>query len=147
MKQADFYILAQSDEDSRRSFLCKLINRILSAGHQVYIYCNDEFSAQNLSNLLWDFRPQSFLANSLISDTTPAPIRLGWSSEQAIAHREVLVNLSREIPSQAAEFTRVVEIVIQHPEILQQSRERYKSYRDNGFKIQNNDMRSPRPTN
>ncbi|MGB1239250.1 MAG: DNA polymerase III subunit chi [Pseudomonadales bacterium] len=144
MKRADFYILAAADVDSRQQFLAKLCQRILSAGHNIYIYCENEFNAHKLSELLWNFQPQSFLANAVCSEPTTAPITLGWPDNHNPQHREVIVNLSESIPEMAADFSRIAEIVIQQPEVLTGSRERFREYRQRGFEIQHNDMRKPR---
>ncbi len=146
MKQADFYILPCADDDGKFDFLGKLLTRITGANHQVFIYCNDEFSAQRLSDALWNYKDISFLANIIIggdekqSTQTPT-ITLGWNKQHKSDHRDVMINYCDEIPEGAANFERVVELVTQQPLVLQRSRERYKSYKDQGFNIKNNDMR------
>ncbi len=142
MKKADFYILADSDEDARRHFLCKLLQRILHANYCVYIYCTDQYSAEKLSDLLWQYSATSFLANKLVTDSHVAPISIGWPEKHQPPHHDVIVNLSEQIPSGAEDFERIAEIVIQQEVSLKGSRERYKKYRDAGFVIKHNDMRS-----
>ncbi|MFT5705884.1 MAG: DNA polymerase-3 subunit chi [Oceanospirillaceae bacterium] len=146
MKKADFYILAGTDIDARQHFLGKLLQRILSADHQVYLYCADQYSAEKTSELLWQFQPTSFLANKLVTDEIDAPITIGWPQNHQAPHRDVIVNLSEHTPLGADTFERIAEIVIQQPQALENSRTRYKEYRKNGFQIQHNDMR-PRTQN
>jgi DNA polymerase-3 subunit chi len=144
MKQADFYILPCADDDGKFDFLGKLLTRITGADHQVFIYCNDEFSAQRLSDALWNYKDISFLANIIIgADEKPSTptITLGWNPQHKTDHLDVMINYCDEIPEGAANFERVVELVTQQPLVLQRSRERYKNYRDQGFNIKNNDMR------
>ena len=140
MKQADFYILPCTDQEGKFDFLGKLLGRILAGGHQIYLYCNDQYSAEQTSQALWQYRDSSFLANALSSEQLSAPITIGWP-EQSASHTDVLINYSDTIPTAAENFQRVVEIVIQQPEVLELSRKRYKDYKQQGFKIKHNDMR------
>jgi len=140
MKQADFYILPCADQEGKFDFLGKLLGRILGGGHQIYLHCNDQFSGERTAQALWQFRDTSFLANALSSEQTSAPITIGWG-DQGANHTDVLVNYSDTIPAAAEKFQRVVEIVIQQPEVLELSRKRYKDYKQQGFKIKHNDMR------
>ncbi|EPJ51402.1 MAG: hypothetical protein OFPI_17820 [Osedax symbiont Rs2] len=142
MKQADFYILPCADQEGKFDFLGKLLGRILSGGHQIYLHCNDQFSTEQVSQALWQYRDSSFLANALSSEKIIAPITIGWG-EQAAEHTDVLINYSDNIPATAAKFERVVEIVIQQSDVLALSRKRYKQYQQQGFKIKHNDMRKP----
>ncbi len=141
MKKADFYILAGADEESRQQFLGKLLSRIMRTELQVYLYCADQFSAQKLSERLWEFQATSFLANRLINESHSARICLGWPEQHQPPHRQVIINLTDQIPDDAAQFERIAEIVTQQPDSLVASRERYKRYRTEGYEIQHNDMR------
>jgi DNA polymerase-3 subunit chi len=142
MKKADFYILAGADDESRQQFLGKLLNRIMRTELQVYLYCADQFNAEKLSELLWQFQATSFLANCLVTDEHKARISLGWPDQHQPSHHQVIINLTDHIPSDAAQFERIAEIVTQQPDSLLASRERYKNYRSEGYEIQHNDMRS-----
>ena len=142
MKKADFYILAGSGQEARQNFLGKLLRRILQEDHLIYIYCADQARAQDLSQLLWQFSDSSFLANKLVTQDIKAPISIGWPEQHQSEHKEVIINLSEHIPAGAENFERIAEIVIQHSESIQGSRERYKTYRSAGFEIIHNDMRT-----
>lgn len=141
MKKADFYILAGADDESRQLFLGKLLSRIMRTEMEVYLYCTDHYSAQKMSEYLWQFQPTSFLANRLINEEVQARISIGWPELHQPPHRQVIINLTSQIPDDAAQFERIAEIVTQQPESLVASRERYKRYRSEGFEIQHNDMR------
>lgn len=141
MKKADFYILAGADDESRQQFLGKLLTRIMRTQLGVYLYCADQYSAQKLSEYLWQFNATSFLANRLVNEDLVARISLGWPGQHQPPHRQVIINLTEQIPDDAAQFERIAEIVTQQPESLIASRERYKRYRSEGFEIQHNDMR------
>ncbi len=61
--------------------------------------------------------------------------------EQLPNHREVFINLSGRLPDTAFEFERIVEIVIQTPEVLAATRENYARCRDHGLELHRTDMR------
>ena len=141
MKQADFYILPCTDDDGKFQFLGKLLSKIVAGNHQVHLSCDDKFSANKIGDALWQFSNTSFLANSTPAQPLIAAITIGWDKTHNPKHLDVLVNYSQAIPPGAADFERVVELVTSEPESLPRSRERYKTYKEQGFSIKNNDMR------
>lgn len=145
MKQADFYILPCIDDDGKFDFLGKLLTRIIGAGHQVYLCCDDKYSAEKTGDALWQFNSTSFLANTTPDQPLIAPITIGWDVTHNPQHLDVMVNYSQTIPEGAANFERVVELVTSEPDSLPRSRERYKIYKEQGFAIKNNDMRNKNP--
>ena len=142
MKQADFYILSSSDAEGKYQFLGKLLTRILSGGHRIFLVCDEQFAAETLANSLWQFSECSFLANSTPDQSLIAPITIGWDLSHQPEHLDVIVNYSQSIPPSAADFERVVELVSADADSLTRSRERYKSYKEQGFTIKHNDMRN-----
>lgn len=141
MKRADFYVLPSPSEERRQQFLGKLLEKILSARHQIYLQLDDSDKAQQLSRWLWNANPESFFPNRLISEAdNRAPLTLGWPGEQS-PHQQVVVNFSSQNIAACESFERVVEIVIQTPQVLAATRERYKQYQQAGFDIHMNDMR------
>ena len=144
MAQADFYILPAADEESRYRFLGKLATRALSAGHQLYVLTDSQQQAETISERLWHAGPETFLPSHVSNDTTEshAPIQLGWETSHLPKQPDVLVNLSSHYPAETAQFKRVTEIVIQQDDILEQTRQRYKSYQQDGTKPNMHDMRN-----
>ncbi|WP_417534016.1 DNA polymerase III subunit chi [Marinobacterium stanieri] len=140
MSRADYYILPDSDPDSRAAFLCRLCDKILGLGLRVFISTEHESDARRLDQQLWSARPESFVPHVLLGNTPESPIEIGWG-EQLPDHRQVFVNLSAKLPDAAFDFKRIVEIVVQTPEVLAATRDNYARCRDRGIELHRTDMR------
>jgi DNA polymerase-3 subunit chi len=140
VSRADYYILPDSDADSRAAFLCRLCDKILSLGLRVFISTEHETAARQLDQQLWSAKADSFLPHVLLGQSPDSPIEIGWG-EQLPDHRQVFVNLSGRLPDNAFHFERIVEIVVQTPEVLANLRDNYARCRDHQFEIHNHDMR------
>ncbi len=141
MTRIDFYVLPDADPAQRPLLACKLAEKAYSQGMKVYIHTASEHDTQHLDELLWTFRDGSFLPHAMVKpESDPAgsdpgftpPILLGHDHEPT-AHTDVLINLGDEIPLFFGRFERVTELVDQRPELLTQSRERFRFYRDRGY--------------
>lgn len=140
MSRADYYILPDSDPDSRAAFLCRLCDKILGLGLRVFISTEHESAARQLNQQLWTARPDSFVPHVLLGDSPDSPIEIGWG-EQLPQHRQVFVNLAARLPEAAFEFERIVEIVVQTPEVLAATRDNYARCRERGIELQRTDLR------
>lgn len=140
MSRADYYILPDSDPDSRAAFLCRLCDKVLGLGLRIFISTEHETDARRLDQQLWSARPDSFVPHVLLGNTPESPIEIGWG-EQLPDHRQVFVNLSAKLPDAAFDFERIVEIVVQTPEVLAATRDNYARCRDRGIELHRTDMR------
>jgi len=150
MTQIDFYILPQTEPEARFAFACRLIEKAHALGHRIYVNAETETDAAALDELLWGYRPTSFLPHALVpntvgshSDARPG-IEIGIAKdggEDAGDHHDVLINLALKVPSFHSRFARVTEIVVQDEHVLQATRASWKFYSDNGFPMQRHDMR------
>ncbi|WP_299182591.1 DNA polymerase III subunit chi [uncultured Neptuniibacter sp.] len=138
--KADFYVLPSSDPDARGRFLCRLVEKIRALGHTIYIQAPDEAEANHIDQLLWEFRPDAFIPHSLLSEQLNSGIEIGWA-EQRPSHRDVFINLHLEIPEDALQFDRILEVVVQSEDILTATRANYKRYQANNIPIDMHDMR------
>lgn len=142
MTRVDFYILS-SDKSSRDKFACVLTGKALVQGQQVYIHTESRESAALIDDLLWTFRDISFIPHSLAQEAAEnsCPVSIGWNGTTPNTG-EILINLGLEIPAFVRNFTRVMEIVVTDEESRRQSRDRYRSYRDMGFKLHSHELES-----
>jgi DNA polymerase-3 subunit chi len=138
--KADFYVLPSSDPDARGRFLCRLVEKILGLGHQIFIHTADESEAKRIDQLLWEFKPESFIPHSMVTEPLPAVVKIGWQ-DQRPEHNDVFLNLHLDIPKDALSFNRILEIVVQREDILTSTRNNYKLYQSNGIAIDMHDMR------
>lgn len=144
MTRIDFYILeGPGDRNSNREqFACRIAEKAYRLGHGVYIHTGDPAQSAKLDNLLWTFKQGSFVPHG-IDGQSPDPdaaVLIGHNSElDTSSHakgREVLINLSQDIPLFFSAFERVTEVVDQHADNKTKGRERYKFYRDRGYSME-----------
>lgn len=140
MPRCDFYILAADDPQTRRHFLCKILEKVHGLGHRIYIRTGNETSARQLDEWLWEFRADAFLPHSLIAEQLDSAIEIGHG-DSLPKHRDVFINLDLEVPDTALTFDRIIEVVIQQPDILEATRANYRHYKQRGYEVRMNDMR------
>ncbi|MEH6471893.1 MAG: DNA polymerase III subunit chi [Halopseudomonas sp.] len=140
MPRSDFYVLPTNDSEARRRFLCKVLEKVHGLGHRIYIRTTDETSARQLDELLWDYRPEAFLPHSLVAEQLDSPIEIGYG-DSLPQHRDVFVNLELAVDDAALNFERIIEVVVQQPDILEATRANYRRYKERDYEIHMNDMR------
>jgi DNA polymerase-3 subunit chi len=138
MTRVDFYVLDSSELAAQKNFACRLTEKAWHRGHSVYIHTDNEQQAEELDELLWSFRPNSFVPHALLNadfaHAGEAKIEIGYG-EDAGDHHEVLINLSSELPSFFARFERISEVVVQDEQVLNGTRKRFKYYRERGYPL------------
>jgi DNA polymerase III subunit chi len=139
MTQVDFHILQDTSAAARWLYVCRLIEKVERLGHSILVVVNSLEEAQELDDLLWSFKPESFIAHQIIGGDETAKVEISFLSSTGVAdageHRDVLINLSHQIPEYFSRFARAVEIVIQEPTILANTRAHYKFYKQRGYPI------------
>jgi len=145
MTRVDFYVLPNADPAQRPLLACKLADKAYGQGLKVYIHTASESDSQQLDELLWTFRDGSFLPHAIHSAVNgePPPILLGHDHEPTghpTSHTDVLINLGTDIPRFFGRFERVAELVDQRTELLTQSRERYRYYRERGYELKSHNL-------
>ena len=135
MTQIDFYVLPETTSEARWLFACRLIDKVHRLGHKVLVALDTEAEARAFDELLWTFKPESFIPHNLMGAGKTAPIEITHTAD-AGDHHGLLLNLSREIPAYFSRFERLSEVVIQEPQALQTSRERFSFYKGRGYPIE-----------
>ena len=69
------------------------------------------------------------------------PVTISWGTDPRGEH-EVLINLAREIPAFFSSFERVIEPVDNDENHKAVSREHYRFYRDRGYPLKNQEIKS-----
>ena len=142
MARIDFYILAQADERARHLLACKLAEKAWRLDNSVWIHARDHRDAERLDELLWTFRDGSFVPHGLAGrndGTEVSPIMVGCD-EHAVETRDLLINLTDEIPPFAEGFPRVAELVTSDETCRRLSRKRYATYRDQGHELNTHNL-------
>ena len=141
MTKVDFYVLAQDAPLARQHYVCKLTEKALNHQHQVTIAVDSESDALALSEHLWTFKPESFVPHHLQTEENPAPVAILWDEDNE-AYHDILINLRADIPLWFSRFNRVMEVVVQIPECLQQTRQHFQFYRDRGYPLQSHNIKN-----
>lgn len=134
MAQVDFYVLDRVDEHARNTLACKLAEKAWRLENTIHIHTMTREDAEHLDKLLWTFRDGSFVPHELIGGDTGAPITIGFGAS-SVEPRDLLITLCDEIPAFAESFPRVAELVSSAENSRAKSRQRYKTYRDQGHKL------------
>jgi DNA polymerase III subunit chi len=133
--QIDFYILPETTSEARWLFACRLIDKVQRMGMRVLVAVDSEAEARQLDELLWTFKPESFIPHQLINSGKPTPVEITFTQE-AGDHQNLLLNLSKTTPTYFSRFERMSEVVIQEAESLAASRARFSFYKSRGYPIE-----------
>jgi len=143
MTRIDFYVLSGNDTSARHALIAKLAEKAAGRKQKVFVYSENQDELAQLDDTLWNFRPVSFVPHARIE--TPAeslvdtdPVQL--SSSEPGFDRQVLINLSPEVPSFFSRFERALEIVNDDPSVRDPGRERYRFYQSRGYPLKHHKM-------
>jgi DNA polymerase-3 subunit chi len=134
--RVDFYILADDDEDRRRVYLCRVVDKAYRLGHRVWIHAPAAAHADALDERLWTFSQESFVGHDRAGGgtTRDTPVVIGDAAE-AEDDRALLVNEDAEVPADAARFERIAEVVNSDEAVRRRGRAHFQYYRDQGFEL------------
>ena len=139
MTLVGFYVVQTSDSGQRLRVAARLVDKAFQRGHRVFINATDEAQATELNELLWSFRPASFLPHGLHGQEHSESIAIGWGQEPD-NHNDLLINLQLEIPSFFSRFARVAEVVTQEPDSLAALRKSWTFYKERGYQLEKHDL-------
>lgn len=144
MTDIDFYILSAQEPQQRLDFACRLVEKAYRSRCKVLVQLSNQAEAKAFDELLWSYRDSSFIPHCLLdgtdSEAENCRVHIAFD-EQTPPHFDVLINLADEIPSTFARYNRVLEVVIQQDEVLENTRNHYRFYKERGYPINNIDMR------
>ncbi len=129
MARIDFYVLPQSTQEARLHFAIKLCQKALNHHLKTVIWLDDHAQSAALDTLLWQTQPESFLPHALLPASEPLPPLLLCSNQDIPTDRQYLINLSSQAPPNIQLFERTAEIVIQASPVLENTRDRYRQYK------------------
>ena len=154
MTKIDFYVLADEALQQRYLFACRLIEKAYKLGHTVYVHGSSPQQLGKLDELLWSFRPSSFIPHAIhpkqepqTAMPSPLPENSKPLKEVILStepppepYNDVLINLSNRVPNFFSRFERVSEIVIAHEEIKKATRANYRFYKERGYDVKTHQM-------
>jgi DNA polymerase-3 subunit chi len=134
--QVDFYILPNDSSEERLRLACRITDKALQQGQQVFINTESAAESTRLDDLLWTFSQGSFIPHRVIDTATnakvvePVLIACGIAPERQEPH--VLINLAGTVPEFFSRYQRIAELVDGNEHRRMQGRERFRFYRDKG---------------
>jgi len=139
MIRVDFYVLPTSTLHERRVLACKLTEKAWRQGVNIYIHTSSEAETSIVNDLLWTFRQGSFIphekASASLADREDMSVLIGHGNPPE-NFRDLVVNLSNDIPPLFEEFQRVAELVDQDESIRAEGRKRYHAYKQQGCQLE-----------
>ncbi|MGI9309247.1 MAG: DNA polymerase III subunit chi [Gammaproteobacteria bacterium] len=135
--RVDFYILEASETLARLRFACRLAEKAYGLSHSIHAHVESDADARRFDELLWTFKPGSFLPHEVLqAKTSPeAPITIGTESSGRPS-ADLLINLGNSDSCITEGFDRIAEIIDGSEQGRQVGRTRFKAYRDAGFEPQ-----------
>ena len=136
-----FYVLAGTDVGERLHTACRIISKAFQQKHIIYVHARDKAEAEQLDELLWTFRAESFIPHHLVGDgpTPPPAVRIGWQQIPAEA-RDVLINLSADAPEPPNRFRRIIEIVGGDEPMREAARNHWRQYKQQGYPVTSHNL-------
>ncbi len=144
MHQADIYLLQSPALSDQLVFCCKLAEKAFQQGLKMHIQTREAYQNEALNERLWDFRSDSFLPHAVGQgeyQNHPITIDVNSSSQGNSGHRDLLILLSPQLPTNADSFGRVGIIVCNDAEDIQQARLTYKQLSEQGLTVNIHDFR------
>tara|TARA_R110002049_G_scaffold9501_7_gene48334 strand:- start:1277 stop:1702 length:426 start_codon:yes stop_codon:yes gene_type:complete len=136
MTRVSFYILKGSEDHDRQVFACRLIEKAYKQGNQIYIHTDNADKAEQINQVLWSFRTDSFVPHQFIDSANAdnCPVLIGYNSKPPRL-MDLLINLGDEQPIFFSQFERVAEFINDDKELKLLGRERYRFYQQRGYEL------------
>ena len=139
MTRVGFYVVQAAARQERLLVAARLADKAFARGHRIFINAADEDQARRLDELLWSFRPASFLPHGLLGEELADTIAIGWGQEPT-RYNDLLINLQLGIPPFFSRFKRVAEVVTQDPDSLAALRRSWTFYKERGYQLEKHDL-------
>ncbi len=139
MTLVGFYVVQASAAEDKLRVAVRLVDKAVQQGHRVFINAADESQARQLDDLLWSYRPASFLPHGLCGTEHSQKIAIGWGQEPG-DHDDLLINLKLSVPEFFSRFRRVAEVVTQDTASLEVLRESWRFYKSRGYQLEKHDL-------
>lgn len=157
MTQIDFYILAENSHRDMNHMVCRLCEKALAQKMNVLIYTSSATQAQQLDDLLWTFKPDSFIPHYnqfneledddsysypvLICTETDADDITSIGNKKIMSqYKQLLINLTSNTPPFFQQFERIAEMVGKNNDEKEIARNRYRYYKQKQLTLNKYDL-------
>ncbi len=140
MVQVSFYVLPTSNETARQKLLLKILEKAYKAQEHTLLYSDNQELLRFLDRKLWEIPNIDFLPHAIIEsseDINDADFIYLSDKTWPFENRSLIINVHPVIPDdvKAGLYPRVFEVITQDPQVLEESRNRFRLYRSLGFEI------------
>ncbi len=140
MTQVDFHIGIEDPV----AYGCRLVRKVLASGARALIL-GDANLLRRMDVALWADEASGFLPHAM-ADAPAAvlarsPVLLADKVPKGSPSDAVLINFSGQLPDDHPGRERIIELVSADERAIQAARERWKSYKQQGFSLVNHDVR------
>lgn len=143
--QVMFYLLPDKDKadasdinaSSALYHACLQASYFYRQNQRVFIYTQDQTSAEQIDEMLWAFDSDSFVPHNLSGEGPKQGAAVEISHQAPRGRRPVLINLTSTVPDFASQFQFMVDFVPSDDTLKQLARERFKACRQRGFQVDN----------
>lgn len=133
MTRIDFYQL-DGTRHAWDQVVCRLCQKAWEQRQPTLLLTEDPAQSRHLDQRLWTFADDSFVPHDLDEeDDFVTPILIHDRTEPR-DHRQLLINLSPEVPEFFARFERVIELVTDDNRA--RARQHYSFYQERGYPLQ-----------
>jgi len=130
--------------DDRVAYACRLVRKALASGAQALVVA-DAATLRRLDEALWAGEAAGFTPHAMASATgtvaARSPVLLADHVPNDLASDAVLINMTGLLQDDPHTRERIVELVSAEEFDLQGARQRWKSYKQRGFRLVNHDVR------
>jgi DNA polymerase-3 subunit chi len=120
-------------------FACKLVNKAYQKKISVLINTSEEGISKKIDEKLWSFDSVSFIPHDIESEPS-STIAINHELNPG-KHDQLLINLSdSSTPGWFSRFHRVIEIVYDEQEVINNKRKQYSFYQSRGYPITYHDL-------
>ena len=130
--QVDFYVLGDGALTAEQ-LACRLALMAWEQGHRIAVLTETTDLANKLNELMWDYPAGRFLPHSAEPGDTRAPVIIGKADMPIPGDSQVIINLTSTAISGPDRFKRLLEIVPPSPSQRTASRNKFRSYREQGL--------------
>ena len=150
MSQVDFYILKDNSNRNIPLICCQLCSKALQNDMSIFIYTHSLEQAEQLDNLLWTYKSNSFLAHKNIvnqidkldSSTNTSkensfnyPLLSSANAPDRSLYNDILINLTDEVPPFHTQFKRIAEMVDKNLSAKEYARNLYRFYQQQHYEL------------
>lgn len=138
MTTIDFYLLTATDQKQCWLVAARLAEKAYEHQQITFILTESAKITQELDNLLWTFKEDTFLPHAIANTNTQAPILLG---DTITSEPQIVINLTTQIPVLPNSTQRLIEVVSGDASDKAQARERYRHYRTQGYELKTHEIK------